>query len=95
MEIPPYLNYIREFVDIDGKVEKIKYYRFADGIFSFWEAEVNKQQRVVFRVRIDTDVERRAFIKGLPSGRPIHPAKQEDIEKWLKSHPDYPILESL
>ena len=94
MEIPLNLHPIKEFVDIDGKVEKIKYYRFADGIFSFWEMKLNERQSTIFRVRIDSDPAERAIQKGLPAYKSIYPANLEDIDKWIKSHPDYPVLES-
>jgi len=71
-----------------------KFYKFADGNFSFWEVNLGKQ-KIIFRVREDDDVEKRAKEKGIniPPGTPIYEASDESIKIWLDQHPSYPIIE--
>ncbi|MFA5188149.1 MAG: hypothetical protein WC460_02180 [Patescibacteria group bacterium] len=73
--------------------QNLQFYTFADGIFSFWEAKINDKQSIIFRVRNDSTPAKRALEKGISNGISLYPAKKEPVQKWLNSHPDYPIIE--
>lgn len=75
-----------------SEVPNLKYYKFHDGEFSFWQITVNGDTHV-FRVRKDTKPGLRAVAKGFPRGENIFPVTNpEYIKAWLKSHPDYPLI---
>ncbi|HJZ06072.1 MAG TPA: hypothetical protein VJ327_09560 [Patescibacteria group bacterium] len=68
-----------------------KTYHFHDGVFSFWRAHGRTPNDITFRVRIDNDPEHRAEEKGIPFFL-LFEATDEDILRWLDSHPDYKLL---
>ena len=76
--------------------DALKKYQFQDGVFTFWTAHYGSWKnnaRVVFRVREDSIPKVRAEEKGILCWDRILPAKPYEIELWLLSHKDYPLVD--
>ena len=70
-------------------------YKFHDGQFRFCTAHYGSwanDQRIVFRVRIDSTPEKRAAEKGIMYYDRLFPSYPDEIQAWKDGHPTYPVL---
>ena len=73
-------------------------YKFKDGDFRFYSAHYgswNNDRIIIFRVRMDSNPKKRAEEKSIKYYDLILKATDEEINLWLKTHPDYKILERI
>ena len=69
--------------------------QFLDGTFSIWCAHYGSwagDARKIFRVREDRCPKQRAREKKIIHYDRILPATLDDTQRWLDSHPTYPII---
>lgn len=72
-------------------------YKFHDGEFRFFTALYGSwanDMRIVFRVRIDSNPQRRAKEKNIQYYDRLVPSIRQEIESWVFGHGDYSILGS-
>jgi hypothetical protein len=70
-------------------------YSFRDGNFKFYTAHYGSwagDKRIVFRVRLDTTPVIRAEQKGIKFYDRLYPASITEVDAWIMSHADYPVL---
>ncbi len=79
-------------------------YQFEDGKFEFFTAvnygkppgprpggaPLRRAYGIIFRVRADSWPEKRAREKNIAFGY-LRPSSVKEIEKWMETHPDYPV----
>jgi hypothetical protein len=70
----------------------VKHYSFRDGVFTFWIA-LYPGYGIVFRVRDDSVPAVRAIQKGIVGWDKVVPAYEEQVQKWVQTHKDYPIFD--
>ncbi len=70
-------------------------YEFEDGKFEFFTARSRARLTpgvvIIFRVRVDTWPEKRAREKHITFDY-LRPSSAREIEKWMETHPDYPVV---
>lgn len=75
--------------------ERNRTMKFKDGLFSFFTADYGSWAhdiRIVFRVREDRDPHERAAEKDIKNYDRLRPSLPEEIQSWIGSHPNFPIL---